>query len=331
MASLVSAVPQKLPTTCTLLLSSLSCGFGHIPPAPAKPFSLVAVFIENVKNTHVGDCRLSVCPSVLSLQGISQPGWASPGPSTGQQPPSFLSSFFPSLLFLSLRPRPPGVCSELGLVPCLGVAGAQLVAAAALAAVPIVGHVRQWVRADQVPAGQKPGTLQGCTPAPCVETPVWGWTGVGGWYLHDVVELQPRVRGWIDQDVGQGVLVVVHLVCQGREGDGEGERGRHHALVDVPTGTPMDAPMDASVDAPIDVPMDAPMDIPMDTQRTIWQPPQPPAASPAQRGRSQSPGQHASPFAGPCHRSRASTRSTATTSSRAPQPLPSQGTRRLFT
>lgn len=111
MASLVSAVPQKLPTTCILLLSSPSCGFGHIPPAPAKPFSLVAVFIENVKNTHVGDCRLSVCPSVLSLQGISQPGWASPGPSTGQQPPSFLSSFFPSLLFLSLRPRPRG-CAQ---------------------------------------------------------------------------------------------------------------------------------------------------------------------------------------------------------------------------
>lgn len=222
------------------------------------------------------------------------------------------------------------MCSELGLVPRLGVAGAQLVAAAALAAVPVVGHVRQRVRADQVPAGQKPGTLQGCTPAPRVETPVWGWTGVGGWYLHDVVELQPRVRGRIDQDVGQGVLVVVHLVCQGREGDGEGERGRHRALVDVPTGTPMDTPMDASVDAPIDVPMDAPMDIPMDTQR-IWQPPQPPAASPAQRGRSQSPGQHAGPFAGLCHRSRASTRSTATTSSRAPQPQPSQGTRRLFT
>ena len=46
-----------------------------------------------------------------------------------------------------------GGCSELGLVARFGVAGAQLVAAAALAAVAVVGHVGQRVGADQVPAG----------------------------------------------------------------------------------------------------------------------------------------------------------------------------------
>lgn len=38
----------------------------------------------------------------------------------------------------------------------------------------------------------------------------------GNQHLHDVIELQPRVRGGIDQDVGQGVLVVVHLICDRR-------------------------------------------------------------------------------------------------------------------
>lgn len=106
MASFVSAVPQKLQTTCILLLSSLSCGFGHIPPAPAKAFSLVAVFIENVKNTHMGDCRLSVCPippgHFTARLGIA---WPQHGAA------AFLPSFFPSLLFLSLCPRPRG-CAQ---------------------------------------------------------------------------------------------------------------------------------------------------------------------------------------------------------------------------
>lgn len=35
-------------------------------------------------------------------------------------------------------------------------------------------------------------------------------------HLHDVIELQPRVRGGIDQDVRQGVLVVIHLICDRR-------------------------------------------------------------------------------------------------------------------
>lgn len=39
-----------------------------------------------------------------------------------------------------------------------------------------------------------------------------GW----GQHLHDVIELQPRVRGGIDEDVGQRVLVVVHLICETR-------------------------------------------------------------------------------------------------------------------
>lgn len=88
---------------------------------------------------------------------------------------------------LAFIPAAHGVCSELGLIPCLRVAGSQLVAAAALAAVPIVGHVCQRVRADEV---------------------------------HDVVQLQPCVWGWVDQDIGQSVLVVIHLICQRREGDG---------------------------------------------------------------------------------------------------------------
>lgn len=46
-------------------------------------------------------------------------------------------------------------CSQLGLVACFGVAGAQLVAAAALAAVAVVGDVGQRVGADQVPAGHR--------------------------------------------------------------------------------------------------------------------------------------------------------------------------------
>lgn len=37
------------------------------------------------------------------------------------------------------------------------------------------------------------------------------------WFLHNVVELQHGVRGRIDEDVGQRVLVVVHLICKKRQ------------------------------------------------------------------------------------------------------------------
>lgn len=59
-----------------------------------------------------------------------------------------------------------GSRSQLGLVTRFGVAGAQLVAAAALAAVAIVGHVGQRVGADQVPAGHSLVTPMGFPPAP---------------------------------------------------------------------------------------------------------------------------------------------------------------------
>lgn len=52
------------------------------------------------------------------------------------------------------------------------------------------------------------------SPAKWLRAP--GAAGRQGQHLHDVVELQPCVRGGIDQDVGQGVLVVVHLICERR-------------------------------------------------------------------------------------------------------------------
>lgn len=49
--------------------------------------------------------------------------------------------------------------------------------------------------------------------------PAWG-RGVqegslGTQHSHDVVGLQPRVGWGVDEDVGERVLVVVHLVCKG--------------------------------------------------------------------------------------------------------------------
>lgn len=35
--------------------------------------------------------------------------------------------------------------------------------------------------------------------------------------LHDVIKLQHGVRRRIDEDVGQRVLVVVHLICRKRQ------------------------------------------------------------------------------------------------------------------
>lgn len=46
------------------------------------------------------------------------------------------------------------------------------------------------------------------------------WAGVqtrpGARYLHDVVGLQPRVRRGVDEHIGEGVLLVVYLVCGDR-------------------------------------------------------------------------------------------------------------------
>lgn len=66
-----------------------------------------------------------------------------------------------------------GGCSQLGLVARFGVAGAQLVAAAALAAVAIVGHVGQRVGADQVPAGHSTVTPVGPPPTSIPPVPQW--------------------------------------------------------------------------------------------------------------------------------------------------------------
>lgn len=139
-------------------------GLSHVPPAPAKTFSLVAVFVEKVKS-HGGRTttgRQSVWLSHPSggvrtpLLRCSQAGHRLAG---APAPPA--AAAFPSGRPSSSAPPPPapgrtraGGCSQLGLVARFGVAGAQLVAAAALAAVAIVGHVGQRVRADQVPAGQ---------------------------------------------------------------------------------------------------------------------------------------------------------------------------------
>lgn len=38
---------------------------------------------------------------------------------------------------------------------------------------------------------------------------------LGTRYLHDVVGLQPRVGRGVDEHIGEGVLVVIHLVCGG--------------------------------------------------------------------------------------------------------------------
>ena len=34
-------------------------------------------------------------------------------------------------------------------------------------------------------------------------------------YLHNVIGLQPRVGRGVDEHIGEGVLVVIHLVCGG--------------------------------------------------------------------------------------------------------------------
>lgn len=50
--------------------------------------------------------------------------------------------------------------------------------------------------------------------------------GVTKWglHLHDVVGLQPRVGRGVDEDVGQRVLLVVHLVCRGDRAPAGGQR-----------------------------------------------------------------------------------------------------------
>lgn len=175
--------PHQIQTTCKTWgqYETCSCshgviwhpGLSHVPPAPAKTFSLVAVFIEKVKS-HGG--RTTTVRQSVQLSRPSggsrhpfcgaKPGWASPswgeGPHPGSSslPPGWPSSSSPPL---PGRDTGQGGCSQLGLVARFGVAGAQLVAAAALAAVAVVGHMGQRIRADQVPAEQSlvkpPGPL----------------------------------------------------------------------------------------------------------------------------------------------------------------------------
>lgn len=47
---------------------------------------------------------------------------------------------------------------------------------------------------------------------------------LGTQYLHDVVGLQPCVGRGVDEDVGEGILVVIHLVCKG-----DGPASGHHS------------------------------------------------------------------------------------------------------
>lgn len=43
----------------------------------------------------------------------------------------------------------------------------------------------------------------------------WGLPVGGTRDSHDVVGLQPRVGRGVDEDIGERVLVVIHLVCKG--------------------------------------------------------------------------------------------------------------------
>lgn len=143
-------------------------------------------------------------PTPSGRIGSSAGGVGGPGPVTVRR-----------LVHPAARPgRAPG-CSELRLVPRLRVAGGQLVAAAALPALGAAGHVGPGVGADEIPAGRREdpeaASARGRGRADGGVDMRW----VGTWYLHDVVGLQPRVGWGVDEHVGEGVLVVIHLVCGG--------------------------------------------------------------------------------------------------------------------
>lgn len=112
--------PHQIQTTCNTWgqYETRSCshgviwhpGLSHVPPAPAKTFSLVAVFIEKVKSRRgTYDHRPSVCPAVPSLRGgpdtpsvvQSQAGHPLPGargpPGSSSLPPGWPSSSSPPL------------------------------------------------------------------------------------------------------------------------------------------------------------------------------------------------------------------------------------------
>lgn len=129
--------------------------------------------------------------------------------------------------------------SELCLVARLRAAGGQLVTAAALPALGAAGYVGQGVRADEIPVGRCEDP--GCHPLPReASKPGWlGQTPSGGHsgltqrvetsrhlrYLHDVVGFQSRVGRGVDEDIGEGVLMIVHLICKGDRAPG----GGHHS------------------------------------------------------------------------------------------------------
>lgn len=79
----------------------------------------------------------------------------------------------------------------------------------ALRALGAAGHMGQGVTADEVPVGAK---NSGCHILS--EGPQAGM----GQDLHNVVGLQPGVWRGVDEDIGQGVLLVVHLICRGGTG-----------------------------------------------------------------------------------------------------------------
>lgn len=65
------------------------------------------------------------------------------------------------------------------------------------------------------PGSMPPHTRQpACWPMPSGEVRGGAHT-LRAWHLHDVIGLQPRVGRGVDEDVGEGVLLVVHLVCRG--------------------------------------------------------------------------------------------------------------------
>lgn len=118
--------------------------------------------------------------------------------------------------------------SELGLIAGLGVARRQLVATAALPALRAAGHVGQRVRADEVPMEDtREGPLWtgvsrlGPRSVPPGPVRCWACLGRERVYSHDVIGLQPGVGRGVDEDIGQSVLVIIHLVCKGHS------QGRH--------------------------------------------------------------------------------------------------------
>lgn len=103
------------------------------------------------------------------------------------------------------------------------------------AAVPMVwgaaGHVSQGVRADEVPArtvgpGAAGPLLTSHIPTTGLRSPEPDCRTV---HSHNVIGLQPCVRWGVDEDIGEGVLLVIHFICNGHSHPGSPPGHVHRA------------------------------------------------------------------------------------------------------